>query len=122
MAGATGQEEEEEGETMDLTVLLAEQCDEARAYRHGNLRPPNAALVWQDADYGGPMGAALEARQVLDQYAQQWRTRYPVVSQPPVWCLRIPGGYALVPNSLYLFDQNRVWRDLLAYADTKRLV
>lgn len=81
-----------------------------RQLRSGEVSIGTDIGVFKDSDYGGYMNASSEARYCASRYSAPWRARYPTES--PLWVVRIPDGYAVVPNSLYY--QNKPWEDLCA--------
>jgi hypothetical protein len=72
--------------------------DEQRAYREGEVKPPCPELVFSDHN---------EAHTLAGEFCKGWRKRYP--TQPPLWVVQVPGGYAIVPNDLYY--PNMAWKD-----------
>jgi len=82
--------------------------------RTGEVAPPDRRLVWLDETWGGYMQAHDEAHLRAGLACKGWRLRYP--GESPLWVVRIPNGYAIVPNSLY--SPNMAWRDLQEWADS----
>jgi hypothetical protein len=81
--------------------------DELQAYAKGKIEPPCKELVFVYADYGDDyMKANAAARERCHSFSYPWRYRY---TQPPIWVVSIPNGYALVPNRLY--HPNLAWKD-----------
>ena len=80
----------------------------------GETAPPDSRLVWLDKTWGGYMKAHDEAHYCAGRFSKGWRSRYP--GESPLWVVRIPGGYAIVPNSLY--SPNMAWRDIVTWANS----
>jgi hypothetical protein len=94
-----------EGKFIPLLALLGRRGGTAQ------VNPPNPAVVFSEEEYGGYMKANYAARDCASRFNAPWRHRYPVGRESPLWVVRIPGAYAVVPNSLYC--PNMPWKDLL---------
>lgn len=91
--------------------------DYHRDLREGTVLPPESALTFMVSEYGDIYSANYAASDMASRFNDPWRRRYPSASESPIWVVNIPGGYALVPNSLY--SPNMPWKDALAYLAAK---
>ena len=88
--------------------MSSEIIEYHRALREGEQQPPNPKLVFLDDGHGGYTKANSAARQRAAEFCEGWQKRYK--AGPALWGVRIPGGYAIIPNETYVVEQNRPWK------------
>ena len=81
----------------------------------GISTPLDTRLVWRDDDWGGLTQAHDAAHDAASRFIEGYRYRYPTES--PLWVVRIPGGYAIVPNSMY--SPNLPWIEAVSWANER---
>jgi hypothetical protein len=100
-----------------MLYLSTLDIEHHRALREGEAQPPNAKLVFHDKDHGGDMQANSAARQRAAEFCEGWHKRYK--SGSALWVVRVPGGYAIIPNETYVVEQNRPWKVACEWGDGK---